>query len=152
MFPDPTVRWRPYPSIMDGIDRDPFVYAHDHLRGMLYLLVFGGKSGPRVFGVEIACYGYFAVEEMLYSVARHGDGSKSYDGGIYIKEAINSRLLQAMVDQHPLARSPTNPEGWVARHFLFVGYDFCFETIGFKEPRIRTFASEDEAHAWVVDT
>jgi hypothetical protein len=35
------------------------------------------------------------------------------------------------------------------RHFLFVGSDFCYETVGFEEPVVCTFASREDAYAWL---
>jgi hypothetical protein len=34
------------------------------------------------------------------------------------------------------------------RQFLFVGADYCFETIGLGEPKICTFATKEDAYNW----
>ena len=140
MFPDPTVRWRPYISIIDGIERPPFVFDQGLWKGVLYLVVLAPNPSLRAFGIEIPCEIYAGFEEMIYSVADHGDGTTVYDGGVYIKEAENSALLKAYAATDPVGRKP--------RHFLFVGSDYCYEVLGFSEPLVRAFNSPDEAYAW----
>lgn len=137
MFPDPTLRWRPYESIIDGIKRPPFVFDQGLWRGVLYLIVV---SSPRAYGIEISCEIYSGFEEMIYSIADHGDGTSRYDGGVYIKEAERSALLKAYAATDPFGRKP--------RHFCFVGSDYCYEVLGFSDPIIRAFDSADEAYAW----
>jgi hypothetical protein len=140
MFPDPTLRWRPYPSVMDRMKAPPFVLDRGLWRGVLNLMVLECAPGVRAYGVEIKCDIYCAFEEMIHSIAHHGDGSGMYRGDVYIKEAENSNLLEAFRKVHPLNRN--------ARQFLFVGGDFCYETLGSAEPVVHTFASKDEAYAW----
>jgi hypothetical protein len=125
---------------MDGINRPPFVLDRGLNRGILHLIVLECTPGTRAYGVEIQCQAYGAFEEMIYSIADHGDVSGAYDGGVYMKEAANSRLLEAYSEIDPMERK--------ARHFSFVGMDFCYETLGFEVPVIRTFESEEEAYAW----
>lgn len=131
--------WRPYPSIIDGIERPPFVLGQGLWRGMLYLIVVAPEPGLRAYGVEVPCEAYAAFEEMIYSVAIHGQGG-AYDGGVYIKEAEKSALLTAYAAVDPVGRK--------ARHFSFVGGDYCYEVLSLGEPVIRTFASPDEAYSW----
>jgi hypothetical protein len=140
LFPDPTLRWRPYPSIIDGIERPPFVVDQGFWRGVLFLIVLAPKQGRRAYGVEMSCEIYAGFEEMIYSIADHGGKTGGYDGGVYIKEAETSALLKAYAATDPVGRKP--------RHFSFVGGDYCYEVLGFSEPIIRAFDSEDEAYAW----
>jgi hypothetical protein len=141
VFPDPTVRWRPYPSIIDGIERPPYVFGQGLWRGVLHLIVLAPKPSLRAYGVEIACEIYAGFEEMIYSVADHGAGRTSfYNGDVYIKEAETSALLKAWAVADPNKRK--------ARHFLFIGGDYCYEVLGFSEPIIRAFDSPEQAYAW----
>lgn len=80
MFPDPTLRWRPYPSIIDGIERPPFVFDQGLWRGVLYLIVVAPNPGLRAYGIEMSCEVYSGIEEMIYSVADHGAKTGSYAG------------------------------------------------------------------------
>jgi hypothetical protein len=125
---------------MDGMKAPPFVLDRGLWRGVLSLIVLECPPGVRAYGVEVECQIYAAFEEMIYSIAHHGDGSGTYRGNVYIKEAEHSKLLDAFRDVDPIKRNP--------RHFLFVGGDFCYEVLGFAEPVVRTFASKDEAYAW----
>ncbi|HEY0115949.1 MAG TPA: hypothetical protein VGB54_09525 [Allosphingosinicella sp.] len=140
MFPDPGLRWQPYPSVMDGIERPPFVFDQGLWRGVLHLIVLSPRPHLRFHGVELACEVYMGIEEIIYSLADHGDPAGSYDGGVYIKEATTSALLTAYGAADPQQRK--------GRHFSFVGADYCYETFGFSEPAIRTFANAEEAYAW----
>jgi len=140
LFPDPTLRWRPYASIIDGIERPPFVFDQGLWRGVLYLIVVAPRPSLRAYGVEMSCEIYAGFEEMIYSVADHGGKTGIYDGGVYIKEAENSALLKAYTSTDPVGRKP--------RHFSFVGSDYCYEVLGFAEPTIRAFDSPEEAYAW----
>lgn len=132
--------WRPYPSMIDGIERPPFVFDQGLWRGVLHLIVLAPSPGLRAYGVEMPCEVYAGFEEMIYSVADHGDKGGAYDGGVYIKEAGRSALLTAYAAADPAGRKP--------RHFSFVGGDFCFEVLGFGEPAIRAFGSPGEAYEW----
>jgi hypothetical protein len=144
MFPDSKLKWRPLPSIMDGMRTPPFVFSRGTWRGVLKLIVLECAPGTRAYGVEIlGCQVYAAFEEMIYSIANHGDRAGVYDGGVYIKEAETSDLLDAFANIDPLNRKP--------RHFSFVGGDYCYETLGFAEPVVHMFASEDEAYAWALN-
>ena len=140
MFPDPTLKWRPYASIIDRIERPPFVFDQGLWRGVLHLIVVAPNPSLRAYGIEMSCKIYAGFEEMIYSVADHGGRTGFYDGGAYIKEAENSALLKAYAATDPMGRKP--------RHFLFVGGDYCYEALGFSEPIIRAFNSPDEAYAW----
>ena len=140
MFPDPTLRWRPYESIIDGIERPPYVFDQGLWRGMLYLIVVAPNPSRRAYGIEMSCEIYAGFDEMIYSVANHGDGAGMYDGGVYIKEAENSALLNAYRASDPVGRKP--------RHFSFVGSDYCYEVLGFSDPMIRPFDSPEQAYAW----
>jgi hypothetical protein len=149
MFPDPTLKCRPYPSEIDGI-YDPFVLDIGLWKGALHLIVVEGLPGRRAlvktrrsYGVKIRCQIYCAFEEMIYSIAKHSDGSVMYRGDVYIKEAEHSKLLEAYKKIDVIRRSP--------RHFMFVGTDYCYETLGFAEPIVQAFASEEEAYAWRPD-
>ena len=114
MFPDPTLVWQPYPSMMDGIKRPPYIWIGRHSKGVLSLVVVECPPATRAYGVEIACEIFCGVEEMFYSIAHHGDKTGNYDGTIYIKEAKHSRLLEVFRTIDPINRKP--------RHFLFCGW------------------------------
>ncbi|UPJ41931.1 hypothetical protein IVB40_32425 [Bradyrhizobium sp. 40] len=102
-----------HPSIIDGIERPPFVFDQGLWRGVLYLIVVAPNPGLRAYGIEMSCEIYSGIEEMIYSVADHGDKTTGrYDGGVYIKEAENSALLKAYAAIDPVGRKP--------RHFSFV--------------------------------
>lgn len=107
---------------------------------MLYLIVVAPNPGLRAYGIEMSCEIYAGFQEMIYSVANHGDGTAAYDGGVYIKEAEESALLKAYAETDPVGRKP--------RHFLFVGSDYCYEVLGFSAPTIRAFGDPEEAYAW----
>jgi hypothetical protein len=140
LFPDPTLRWRPYESVIDGIERPPYVFDQGLWRGVLYLIVVAPNPSRRACGIEISCEIYAGFDEMIYSVANHGDSAGMYDGGVYIKEAENSALLNAYAATDPFGRKP--------RHFSFVGSDYCYEVLGFSEPMIRPFDTPEAAYAW----
>ena len=139
LFPDPTLMWRPYPSIIDGIERPPCVLNQGLWRGVLHLIVVSPQPGLRAYGVEVQCEAYAAFEEMIYSVANHGQGG-GYDGGVYIKKAETSALLTAYAAVDPGRRE--------ARHFSFVGGDYCYEVLSLGEPVVRAFASPEDAYDW----
>ena len=140
MFPDFDLLWRPYPSIIDGIERPPFVYDRGLWNGVLHLIVVGPPHEQRAYGIEISCEIYAGYQEMIYSVAHHGTASGAYDGGVYIKEAETSALLTAYAAIDPIRRKP--------RQFSFVGSDYCYEVLGFEAPIIRAFDSPEQAYAW----
>jgi hypothetical protein len=140
MFPDPTLRWRPYASIIDGIERPPWVFDQGLWCGVLHLIVVAPEPSPRAYGIEISCEIYAGYDEVIYSIADHGDKAGMYDGGVYIKEAESSALINAYTALDPVGRTP--------RHFSFVGSDTCYEVLGFSEPVIRAFANSEEAYAW----
>lgn len=143
MFSDPTLKWHAFPSPLDCIDRPPFVLDRGLWRGRLGLIVLEAPPRRRAFGVLIKCEAYLAIEEMIYSVADHGGSTSFYDGTIYLKEATSSRLLDSYEMVDPMHRK--------ARHFLFVGSDFCYETVGFEEPVVQQFESVDAAYQWKPD-
>jgi hypothetical protein len=98
------------------------------------------NPGLRAYGIEIFCEIYSGIEEMIYSVAEHGDkATGGYNGGVYIKEAEKSALLTASAATDPFGRKP--------RHFSFVGSDYCYEVLGFSGPTIRVFGSTEDAYA-----
>jgi hypothetical protein len=140
MFPDPTSKWMPYPSIIDGIRAPPFVLDVGIWRGVLGLIVLESKPGTRAYGVHVKCEAYAAFEEMIHSIAGHGAENLRYDGSVYIKEAETSQLLSAFSLVDPFKRKH--------RHFAFIGGDFCYQTLGLTEPIVHAFASRDEAYAW----
>lgn len=140
MFPDPSIKWRPYPSMIDGIERPPAVFDQGLWRGVLHLIVVASPPGLRAYGIEIACQIYAGFEEVTYAVSAHGADTVVYDGGVYIKEAGQSALLNAYEAIDPVGRRP--------RHFIFVGSEYCYEALGFSEPVIRAFSTPDEAYAW----
>ena len=107
---------------------------------MLYLIVLAANPSLRAYGIEMSCEIYAGFDEMIYSVADHGGGTSSYDGGVYIKEAENSALLEAYAVTDPIGRKP--------RHFCFVGSDYCHEVLSFAAPTIRAFDSTEKAYAW----
>lgn len=144
MFPDPTIRWRPFLSVMDGMKAPPFVLDRGLWKGRLNLLVLECSPGLRAYGVSIACEIYGAFEEMIYSVAPHGDGSGAYDGSVYLKEATSSALLDAFRSADLAHRS--------VRQFLFVGGNYCYETLGQSEPIIRSFATQEDGYAWAPNS
>jgi hypothetical protein len=140
LFPDPTLRWKPYASIIDGIECPPYVFDQGLWPGVLYLIVVAPKPSRRAYGIEMPCEIYAGFDEVIYSVAIHGDSAGRYGGGVYVKEAETSALLNAY--------AAIDPEGRYPRHFSFVGSDYCYEVLGFSEPMIRLFDSPEEAYAW----
>jgi hypothetical protein len=137
MFPDPTLRWSPFPSPLDGLHGPPFVLDRGLWRGVLHLIVLEADPGLRAWGLEVPCLAYFGVEAAVWRKAGHGE---PYDGAAYLRAAERSQLLAAHAK---VARTKRT-----ARHFGFVGSEFCYETLGFGEPVIRPFASRDNAWSW----
>jgi hypothetical protein len=72
---------------MDGMKTPPLVLDQGLWGEVLKLIVLEGRPGTRAYGVEIHCLAYCVFDEMIYSVADHGQGSGMYGGGCYIKEA-----------------------------------------------------------------
>lgn len=140
MFPDPTLRWRPRPSPLDGLKAAPFVLDRGLWRGVLHLIVLEADPGPRAWGLEVPCQAYFAVEAAIYAKAGHGDPAGAWNGSVYLKEAERSQLMAA----HAAIARPKR----IPRHFAFLGSEFCYETLGFGEPLVRTFASREDAWGW----
>jgi hypothetical protein len=144
VFLDPTVKWRPFPSMLDGIKAPPFVLDRGLWRGVLSLIVLESyPDSTRAYAVEVRCDIYCASEEAIHSIAGNGAENSHYDGSIYVKEAKNSKAVEMLKTMDYLRR------GARARHFLFVGSDFSYETVGFEEPIMQAFASRDEAYSWV---
>ncbi len=139
MIPDPTLQWRPFPSVLDGIGRPPFALDVGLYEGVLHLIILEPPPRRRAFGVTVPCQSYQAVEEMIYSVAYPGHNA-SYDGTTYLKEAVTSASIRAFQAGDPLGRS--------VRQFLLVGSDFCYETLGFDEPVVREFDDLAAAYDW----
>jgi hypothetical protein len=140
MFPDPTLRWKPFPSPLDGLKAPPFVLDRGLWRGVLHLIVLEAEPGSRAWGLEVSCQAYFAVEAKIWAKAGHGERAAAPDGAAWLREAERSQLLAAHA---ALVRARRTP-----RHFGFVGDEFCYETLGFGEPVVRAFAGRDEAWAW----
>lgn len=138
MFPDPTLRWMPFPSIIDGIAVHPFVKDQGSCRGVLHLAVISDAS-QRFYGVEFRTLAHLAIDEFIYSVAGQGDDVGCYDGGVYIKEASRSALLDTYARFRPQER---------ARHFSLVGNDYCFEVLTLHEPVVLAFATKEDAYQW----
>ncbi|BAM89030.1 hypothetical protein S58_30300 [Bradyrhizobium oligotrophicum S58] len=107
---------------------------------MLHLIVVASPPGHRAYRIGISCEIFAGFEEMIYSVSGQGYGTGMYDGGVYIKEAESSALLNAYATLDPVGRRP--------RHFLFVGSDYCYEVLGFSEPIIEAFRDAREAYDW----
>jgi hypothetical protein len=107
---------------------------------VLHLIVVAPEPSRRAYGIEISCEIYAGYDEVIYSIADHGDRAGMYAGGVYIKEAESSALINAYAALDPAGRAP--------RHFSFVGSDTCYEVLGFSEPIIQAFASSEEAYAW----
>lgn len=139
MLPDPTTQWGPFPSIIDGVERPPYVLERGLRRGVLRLVVTPPRSDQPVFGIQVGVEAYACVEEAAYSIGGSGSNGSSYDGGVYIKEARSSAVLDAY------ARLPALTPN--VRHFLFVGGDYCYETLG-GEPVVHQFATLEDAQAW----
>jgi hypothetical protein len=140
MFPDPTLRWKPWPSPLEGLKAPPFVLDRGLWRGVLHLIVLEADPGSRAWGLEVPCQAYFAVEASIYAKADHGDPARVLDQPAWLKEAERSQLLSAHAAVVRTRRSP--------RHFAFVGSEFCYETLGFGEPVVRALASREDAWAW----
>ena len=103
MFPDPTLKWKPYPSIIDGTEN---IYAIDagYQDGTLFLIIYGlDKNKPQpdatphslppntAFLVEIECDSYTGIDEFLYTVSGEEGSGRGYNNkDVYIKEATNS--------------------------------------------------------------
>lgn len=138
MFPDPTIVWRPLPSEIDGV-LSPFVLDGGVWRGERRLAVVEPSPGRRAYGVAAMCIAYAAYDEMLYSVASHGEGLR-YDGGVYLKEAQGSLWLKAHAEIDPLERR--------LRHFCLVGGEICCEFLSIQPPEIVVFADEVDAYRW----
>lgn len=139
MFPDPTLKWKPLPSVIDGMPL-PSADAHGIGPEGLCLTVHSFRDDQRAFGIELQCQAYFAMDDLLYKYSNHGEPTSDY-GDVYIMEATASALLDAQ------ARcNPTIP----VRHFRFTGFDFCYEVLSVDEPKIHTFANDDEAYAWAA--
>lgn len=140
MFPDPTIHWKPYPSVIDGIGRPPFVLDRGVWRGVLRLTVESPSDGP-AYGIEISADIHAGFDELIYSISDHGT-SDSYDGTVYVKEAIDSAPLRA--------NAALGLPGRPLRHFLFVGGEYCYEVLGSSEPVIHAFVDGDAARTWAL--
>jgi hypothetical protein len=134
---------KPFQSIIEGIQT---VYVHDLgiTYGILHLIVCGAANERVFFGVHAPCDAFFAVDEMFYSVKRHGTHEQFLDRTTYIKEAGDSELLR-------IRRSLAEELGEAGefRHFVFVGNDYCYEVLGRGEPVIRKFDTFEAAAAWL---
>ena len=140
MFPDPTVRWTPYPSVIDGLRPPPYVYSRGIWCGLLYLIIVEAPPVMRAYKVEIKVEIFAAYDEMIYSITNHGDRSSHYDGAVYIKEAVTSELLETWREADPFKRT--------VRHFLFVGADHCYEVLSSSEPNVSAFPDAEAAYVW----
>ena len=140
MLPDPNIRWQPVPSVIDGIERPPYILERGISQGMLRLIILTMEDKAPAFEIEVAIEAYTCVEEAAYSIANHGDNGAAYDGTVYLKEAASSKALEAYA---ALPVAMPNP-----RHFLFVGGDYCYETIG-GEPLVRRLETFENAKIWL---
>lgn len=140
MFPDPTALWTDYPSPIDGVAPPPYAFDLGIHRGVLRIAVSPPDASiGNHFRIEIDCEMYFGVEEMIYSTAGHA-GSSANTRKSYIRQATSSRMLDFWRENDPFERS--------AKHFIFVGADFCYECLGLSDPVIYVFRTEAEARDW----
>ncbi|AAK23704.1 hypothetical protein EIB18_09180 [Caulobacter vibrioides] len=145
MLPDPDICWRGVPSMIDGIR-----YPNVDVIGASLLnkvpvrcLVSEWSAGDclRVYSVDFpGARVVFAVEEMLYSIINHDDGTGNYDGGVYLKETDRSAVLARLAEDDPMQRR--------FRHFLLVGLNTCVEIVDTHEPIVRTHADYESARRW----
>jgi len=135
---DSNTRWKPFPSIIDGVARGVYVSDRGHWEGSLNLVISQPRQA-RAFAVEVPCEVFGGCEEMIYGLA-YANASVAYDGGVYIKEAETSVALEAFRAIDPFDRAP--------RHFCFLGEDYCYEVVGFGEPQIRVLADPEDATRW----
>ncbi len=117
-----------------------FVFDRGLWRGALHLIVVPPNPDDRAYGIEVPCECYAGFEEMIYSVTPHGDTTANYRGDTYIKEAKQSALITAFVENDPFQRKP--------RHYLFVGGDYCYEVLSLSEPVVHALANRDDAYEW----
>ena len=141
MFPDPTLRLKPYPSIISGM-ACIYVFDMGAEYGTLHLVVTGDGSSTH-FGIHVPCDAYFGVDEMYYSLAEHGIHEEFVDKRSFIKEAEDSLFLKKM---RALATDFGLKESF--RHFIFVGNEYCYETLGTGEPVVKRFENREAAEAW----
>ncbi|OYW46599.1 MAG: hypothetical protein B7Z08_08625 [Sphingomonadales bacterium 32-68-7] len=143
MFPDTTSEWKGYPSAIDGVRR-PYVRLIAGLPGSINLLVLGDGVPEGGFGVTAPVLLYWLVDEFEYSVTGHGLPSLAYKGGVYVKRARRSKLIQAYSDDGILSANFPN-----VQHFAFVGGDDCVEFLTQSDLTIVPFHSVEARHEWV---
>jgi len=136
MPPDQKARWKPYPSIIDGLEM-PFVVNCGVYGNEIYLVVTSGTV-PGWYGITVDYWAYAAFDEGVYSIMDSGNHEGCYPPNNYIRETENSSLL---------GNFPSDIFG-MARHFMFPGLDECIEVIAKSEPVIQAFASSEQAEAW----
>jgi hypothetical protein len=141
MFPDPTVRWQPYPSVMDGI-RGIFILDRGTHTGTRRLVMTPMTESLPVFVVELDCAIFLTVEELLYDMAVPEHGGWNDGVETYIREASQSRLLEIYDRLNAMQRPPV-------RHFCFPGLEYAVECLASAEPVIHEFPDYDTAFAWV---
>lgn len=130
---DPTTKWKPFPSIIDGVARGVYVSDRGHSDGSLNLVIQQPRQSL-AFAIEVPCEVFGGCEEMIYSIL-YAHKSVVYDGSVYVKEAETSVALDAFRAADPFNRTP--------RHFCFLGEDYCYEAVGFGEPSIRVLTDPD---------
>jgi hypothetical protein len=146
LFPDPNIEWGGLASTIDGIQSPSLEVVRADCSNPVRCLVSQWLEGAclRVSSVEFNDpQAFFAVEEMLYSIAYapRQDGG-GYDGTVYIKEAKRSALKTALEAVDYNDRS--------MRHFLLVGLDVCLEVVDTGEPHVKDHPDYDAARAWVM--
>ena len=139
MFPDPSAKWKEFPSIIDGID-NPFVFDKGCWKGKLYLTIAEG-GGDLSFGVVLDAIAYMAIDEALFSLADHACITLSESPNCYIREATHSKLLTLYRDKEYLEQGDI-------RHFQFIGHDKCYECLCVGLPQSIMFGNEVGRDSW----
>ena len=111
MFPDSTVKWHTFSSIIDGPKPPPFALSKGVWRGVLNLIMLECVPDTRAYGIEITnCLVYCAFDEMIYSIAEQGDRTlkriNPRPSGI-----LSASIASANCATGPSKRSSTAPAG-----------------------------------------
>lgn len=138
MFPDLTVKWKPFPSVIDGIT-GPWISNQGFCGDDLCLAVIGNPGTTRAYGIKIEPLIHAGYDDLIYHGATWQVESHFYDDGVYIKEAEQSALLSRYADDQFLGE---------VRHFLFWSNTDCYEVLSREKPEIITFSGLDEAVNW----
>ncbi len=144
MFPDPSIRWEPVPSIVDGL-KNPHVTPVDADTAQYFSCVISGDNDEmarrrreeRVFSAVVRPEAFFGIGEVLYSALTPEDDGGVYDGGVWLKETHRSSLLNVLRDD-PFRRQ-------LFRHFLLVGGNTCFEVVAHEPPEFAEHSGWEEA-------